>query len=166
MTDRWYIIDLNPEPWRVGPVNVGRKNGKPYASVGPDLQLKGFQTAVKDLLEEDADLTEGEVVLTLIFWRQMEEYKSYQARTARRHQADLTNLQKAIEDAIQDVLITNDRNVREVHSYIAEQDHDTVPCIAIRVQPWYGFNPEVLPPDAWLRVDALNPIQPDQLELT
>jgi Holliday junction resolvase RusA-like endonuclease len=150
---RWYVLDINPEQWRVGPLSVGRANGGQFARVGPDQQLQAYQNAVKEILEEDAQLTPGLVKLTLIFWRQMEEYKTQKSKANRRHQADLTNLQKALEDAIQGVLIDNDRDVREVHSFIAEQDHNTRPLVVIKVEPWNGFDPGNLPGHVWIEID-------------
>jgi Holliday junction resolvase RusA-like endonuclease len=147
--ERWYILEINPEQWKIGPLSVGRANGGQFARIGPDHQLQAYQNAVKELLEDDCELVTGKVKLTLVFWRQMEEYKTARSRTSRRHQADLTNLQKALEDAIQGVLIENDREVQEVHSYIAAQGHFTRPLVVIKVEEWREFNPEILPSEVW-----------------
>lgn len=166
MTARWYVLDINPEQWRIGTVSPGRRNGKVFARVSPDHQLQGYQEAVKELLEDTAQLTPGEVTLTLVFWRQREEYTTDSQRKQRRHEADLTNLQKGLEDALQDVLIENDRNVREIHSYIAEQNTETTGCVAIKVEPWKGFDPSILPEHVWLQVDFVrSPDAPHQQEI-
>jgi Holliday junction resolvase RusA-like endonuclease len=160
----WKVLEINPVPWSVGPVGTARKGGKMYAYVGRNSELYAYQQAVREILSE-VEQFKGEVELSLFFWRQMEPYRSIQARTVRKHQADVTNLQKALEDALQGVLIENDKNVRAVHSYIVAQDHDTSPLVVVCVAPWVGFDPGLLPEPVWSEVDRHNPLRTAQLEL-
>jgi hypothetical protein len=151
--DRFYVLAMNPLPWKVGPVTTGRKGGKIFGRVGPDRELQGYQEGVRELLEDKAYMYTGDVEVRLWFWRNMEPYLTPQARTHRKHQADATNMQKAIEDAIQGVLIENDRNVRRITSTIVEQAHDIEPCVVIQILPWQGFDPDVLPEHVWIEVE-------------
>ena len=168
-TKRWYVLDLNPIPWRVGPVSTGRKGDKIFGRVGPDAELQVYQNAVRETLEPEAVLTQGEIQLTMYFWRDMDSYTTHQARTHRTHQADLTNMQKALEDAIQGVLIENDKNVQCCTSIIMEQAHDIAPCVVICVEEWGTYTPlaYTIPDEIWTKIDAVrNPgTQPVQLEL-
>ena len=48
----WLVLPLNPEPWRVGPVGVTRKNGL-RGFVGKDAQLEAYKEAVREAAEYD-----------------------------------------------------------------------------------------------------------------
>lgn len=152
---QWYVLDLNPIQWAVGPVVTGRRAGRIYGNIGRNQELHAYKKAVREALEDIAALVPGEVELRLYFWRQREEYVTHQARTHRKHEADLTNLQKAFEDALQDLCIENDKNVRAMRTVVVEQDTATVPCVVFKVEPWQGFNPDELPTSVWMRVDSL-----------
>ena len=111
----WYVLEINPEPWKVGPVSVGRKNGKIFPMVGRDQQLYNYQMALKDefkriygeVTQLDRDM---KFTLTAYFWRNRAEYTTQAQREHRKHEADGTNLYKATEDAMQGVLYKNDLN--------------------------------------------------------
>jgi Holliday junction resolvase RusA-like endonuclease len=131
----WFVLDLNPEPWAIGPLSVGRaKGGKVFPSVGRNTQLYHYQMAVKEALGTPDIFFESKVELRFFFWRRRDEYNTPQARTHRKHEADLTNLQKATEDALQGVLFKNDKDVNDVHSVMVKQgpDVDSYVVIAIR----------------------------------
>ena len=154
---QWYVLDLNPIQWAVGPVVTGRKGGKVYGNIGRNQELHAYKEAVREILEDTAPTAVlGEVELFIYFWRQREEYQTHQARTHRKHEADLTNLQKAFEDAIQDVMIENDKNVKAVRTVVVEQDVNTTPCVVFKVEPWLGLDPSELPTSVWMQVDSLN----------
>lgn len=135
VTMRWFKLDINPEPWAVGPVGYSRRGGKMSAYVGRNQQLDAYKEAVREVLGEQT-LAVGLHTLHLFFWRNRAEYTTPQARTHRKHEADLTNLQKATEDALQGVLFGNDRDVREVHSYLVEQGPEVTPQIIIGIESW------------------------------
>jgi Holliday junction resolvase RusA-like endonuclease len=106
------------------------------AYVGRNAQLDAYKEAVREELGEQ-ELQEGQHILHLYFWRVRSEYTTPQARTHRKHEADVTNLQKATEDALQGVLFANDRDVREVHSYLIDQGPETEPGIVIGLETYY-----------------------------
>lgn len=123
MTTRWFVLDLNPEPWAVGPIQTGRSQGKLTSYMGRNQQLWNYQQAVKEKVLKYGmpEMMSGKFKLTLLFWRNQAEYKTPQARTHRKHEADLTNMVKALEDALQGVLYKNDKDTKETASYLVEQ---------------------------------------------
>ena len=131
----WYILECNPEPWEVGPLSVGRKNGKMFPIVGRDQQLHAYKEAVKEALSLQSPVfMEGKLVMSIWFWRVQANYQTPQARGHRKHEADCTNLFKATEDACQGILFKNDKDNVETHGYIVEQGPDVNPLIIIRLQ--------------------------------
>lgn len=131
----WYVLDLNPEPWAIGPISVIRKKGAYIPFVGRNQQLHTYKEAVQAVLKDmNPVLVEGKVRLTFLFWRQRPDYQTWQARRHRKHEADLTNLVKATEDAIQGVLIGNDRDSVDIGAYMVAQGPDVEGRIIICVQ--------------------------------
>lgn len=134
-----YKLHVQPEPWCIGPVSIGRKNGHSFGRVGPDPTLKAYQEAVRaELLHMNAKmLPDADYELEILVYRQIETYSSAATgRTVVRNQADATNLLKATEDALQGVLISNDRHFRKVSLEIIEQTRDTEPCVFIMILPY------------------------------
>lgn len=116
-----YCLPVNPEPWAVGNAYVARGGGKAFAKVAPDKTLKTYQEAIRSELEaRGAKLLEPPYAIEFYFWRQNAQYKSPKGRTMTRNTPDTTNMQKATEDAIQGVLIGNDRDVVAVKSHRVE----------------------------------------------
>lgn len=131
----WFVLDVNPEPWAVGPLSVGRKAGKVFPYMGRNDQLFHYKEAVKEeLVGCDLFLENCKIELQLFFWRRRDEYKTPQARTHRKHEADLTNLQKATEDALQGVLFKNDKDVKRIESRIVDQGPDVIPKVVLGVR--------------------------------
>lgn len=128
----WYYLPINPEPWAVGPVGVGKKNGKFYPYVGRNNQLDSFKQAVKEELQTQGvkQLAEGNYKLTFYFSRRLESNTS----GSKMNYADATNMQKATEDALQGVLFDNDRNVSDVRSVILQQSETAKPAIIIEAE--------------------------------
>jgi Holliday junction resolvase RusA-like endonuclease len=122
----YYVLHINPEPWAIGNIN--------YKSISPNLTLKAFQEAVRDEMEGVEQLPAGEYRLRFYFWRQMARYIDMNDKMKSRHQADATNMQKALEDALQGVLIDNDRNVRHIGSLIMAQGTHVEPRIVIAAE--------------------------------
>lgn len=135
MTERWFVLDLNPEPWAIGPVGYSRRGGKMSAYVGRNQQLDAYKQAIKEALGTDHAMIEGKVKLRFYFWRNRAEYSTPQARTHRKHEADATNMQKATEDALQGILFANDKDVNDVRSIVVEQGPDVIGRIVIMVAP-------------------------------
>lgn len=130
----WYYIPVSPEPWAIGPLGVARKAGKLIPYVGRNTQLASYQEAIKEEIGEQPFL-EGKVVLEFYFWRQRAEYQTHQARSHRKHEADLTNLQKGTEDALQGVLFKNDKDVSNIHSVMVAQGPDVEGKVVIGIKP-------------------------------
>jgi Holliday junction resolvase RusA-like endonuclease len=127
---KWFVLDINPEPWAIGALGVARKGGKLIPYVAGNAQLKAFQEAVREELNEN-EMTEGKFALRFCFWRNRAEYQTHQARTHRKHEADLTNMQKATEDALQKILFDNDKDVLDCHTTVVEQGPDVKGRIVI-----------------------------------
>jgi Holliday junction resolvase RusA-like endonuclease len=153
-TARWFHLPLNPEPWAVGSLGIGKRGGKMFPTMSPNPQLTAFKQAVVEELEGVEKLPPGEYELKFYFWRVLDDYETASGRRHRKHQADTTNLQKATEDALQGVLIDNDRNVRRVTSEIIEQGPDIKPRIVISADFWSGFNPNQIPQHMWDLIDG------------
>lgn len=136
MTGMFYQIrGINAEPWAIGPLGVGRKGRATYPFIGPNQKLQAYQEALRENLQ-NADLVEGEVEVRLYVWRQIEHLKVSGGRDRKGKSADATNIQKATEDAIQNILIENDRNVRRISTEIVSQSEDTEPRILVHVLPY------------------------------
>lgn len=118
----WYILEINPEPWAVGPIGYARRNGKMSAYMGRNAQLDTYKETVKEaILDLSPKMIDGKISLRFFFWRVQAEYQTSQARTHRKHEADVTNLQKATEDALQGILYKNDKDVVDIHSTMVDQ---------------------------------------------
>lgn len=148
---RWFLLDVNPEPWAIGPVSVGRRGGKVYPIVGRNQQLDSYKQAIAEELGDEHEFIVGPIQLEFYFWRNLAEYKTPQARAHRKHEADATNLQKATEDALQGILFKNDKDVKDVRSVIVEQGSDTVGRVLFSIRQWDGQY--FLPPEIWEQIN-------------
>lgn len=155
MNSHWFVIPVNPEPWSVGTISTGRKNGGTFGRMSPSALLVAYQEAVREHLDGVPELPFGDYDLRFFFWRELEEYRTESGRRQSRHVADATNMQKALEDALQGYLIDNDRNVQHIESTIVDQGKDVKPCIVIEARPWVGMNPDLIPPEVWSQVDGV-----------
>lgn len=158
------ISDINPEPWTAPSVAIGRKKGGGlYPQVYSSAALKAYQSAIRESLTKAP--VEHDVVLRFYFWRQLPAYDTERARRARKHEADATNLQKALEDALQGYMFKNDRQVQDVRSIIMEQAHGTRPMIVIQMEPWTGppLHSFVLPDEKEVTVPDRRDFDPKDL---
>lgn len=133
---RLYVIHgLNPEPWTSPDGSIARKNGKLYVQMHKSQTLDAFQNALIEEMRRfpKLDLMEGDVELALFLWRDLPVYTAESGRQVRRHRADATNLQKAIEDALQGLVYKNDSQVVHAETWIMEQHGDVEPVIIIEV---------------------------------
>lgn len=132
---QWFVLDVNPEPWAVGPVGVARSNGAMHAYVGRNQQLDSYKQAVTEELESQSPVKiDGKIEIEFYFWREIITYKNEKDANQRKHEADLTNLQKATEDACQGILFDNDRDVVSIESHIVDQGPGVHGKVVIRVQ--------------------------------
>lgn len=139
----WYLVEgINPQPWQASEGQIGRKAGKLFIHFHKPETLRSYQEAVSETFKKQnpqAVEVEGDISLTFAFWRQLEEGESYATnRKTRSNIADATNLQKAMEDALQGILFANDRQVRSVRSVIMEQGQLTEPAILVGVQSFHS----------------------------
>lgn len=163
------IEGLNPVPWTSPDAEIGRRNGKIFAHLVKDGNLVMYQEAVKETLRDELELvfpTSERVALVFYFWRQL-----YVHNKGRSKEADATNLQKALEDALQGVLYKNDRQVVDVRSIVVSQSITTDPRIVIMVMPptESRFHENILglteAPSSG-RIATLKTVNPGQLEYT
>jgi Holliday junction resolvase RusA-like endonuclease len=152
IVSRWFSLPLNAQPWTTGRIGVGKKDGHLRGTLSPDMQLKTFQEAVREYMENVEPLPPGKYMLTFYIWREIEEYQGTRKRIVK-HQVDATNLQKALEDALQGNLIGNDRDVAEIRTVVVEQERSTVPYIVIKADSWPGLNPDEIPDSVWSEMD-------------
>lgn len=154
MPSDWYVLAVNPEPWRIGPAGVARKSGKLIPYVGRDQQLAAYKAAVAESIQP-IRFFEGKVELEFFFWRHRATYETQQARTHRKHEADITNMQKATEDALQGILFKNDKDTNHVESHIVAQGPNVTGKIVIRIDE--NPDPRIdLPEHIWALVNALD----------
>lgn len=135
MEPQWFVLDLNPEPWAVGPLGAVRKGGVIRPFMGKNQQLDDYKKAVQEAVKEyEPEMVIGKVKITCLFWRHQTPYTTAQARAHRKHEADATNMLKATEDALQGVVYVNDKDNNEVHGYIMAQGPDVKPRVIICVE--------------------------------
>lgn len=132
MTTVTYALPINPEPWAIGNAYVGRGGGKTFARIAPDKTLKLYQEAVRAELEaQGAEVLPGKYALEFFFYRQNAQYTDAAGRRRTRNRPDVTNMQKATEDALQGVLIGNDRDVVSVSSHLLAAGPEVEPAVVI-----------------------------------
>lgn len=161
MITKCYVVPVNPEPWKVGPVHSGRKKGGGFfASVGRDATGEAFKQGVKEhLLAQGAEVLPGPYALRFLWYRQLIQYQGPK-RKVTKNRVDSTNMQKLAEDSLQGVLIDNDRNVLSVSSEIVEQDTDAPGMFVVIVHADLDcdirgtrvINPDPLVPDLGARI--------------
>lgn len=151
----YYDLPVNPEPWRIGPLTLGRrKTGQMFPSVGRDEQLYGYQQAVRECLFDDWNTfalpTGTKFRAEYFFWRRLDTYDT-PTRKVRKHEVDLTNMVKGTEDSLQariargtrkavsGVLFENDRDCVEQTSFIMAQGFDVEPRVVIGIQALTDF---------------------------
>lgn len=143
--NHWYYLPVNPDPWAVGPLQLGRRNGKVFPTIGPNLTLKSFQEELRSHFPEPYEPVEHDVELEFFFWRRLDKWVNEGGKTNTRSIADATNMQKACEDALQGILIVNDRQVKDVSSHVMAEGADVVGGIALCIRARIEY-PEILLP--------------------
>lgn len=129
------IEGINPEPWAASTFGITRGGGKHQFRAHKNQVLATYQKAVKDTVREkypDHTLLRVPLDVEFFFWRQINKWQG-ESGAAQNQYADATNLQKALEDALEKVVYTNDRLVKRVRSWVVEQDEHTTPMIIARV---------------------------------
>jgi Holliday junction resolvase RusA-like endonuclease len=139
----WLIIDgINPEPWTAPEASVGRRSGSNYVQMHKTESLRAYQEAIPEVLREQnprlESFGEEEIELAFFFWRRLDDYEVGDGKKSRRSWADATNMQKALEDALQGILFDNDRTVRSITSEVMAQGPDVEPRILIHASTYWG----------------------------
>lgn len=125
---------VNPEPWTAPTASVGRSGGRAFVRMHKSEALRVYQEAVKAefrRLRPELEPTSAPIELTFVLWRQRTQYQDSAKRTRTKNAADATNMQKALEDALQGVLFENDRQVVSVCTRVMAQGIDVEPRIII-----------------------------------
>lgn len=128
-----YILRINPEPWAMG--TAFPMKGRGGAGISPNRKLVAFQAAAKEAILADYEpitLILDPILLRFYFSRKLETL-SYGDKKAHANGSDATNMQKALEDAMQGILYKNDSQVVAVESVVCWQDADTDPFVIIEV---------------------------------
>jgi hypothetical protein len=185
---QWYVLDVNPQPWAVGPLSVGRgRGGKYFPQMGQNQQLATYQDALRATLAHRypnlAEFESGalslfgkrEVELGLYFFQKQEQAEKPDARTSTGTRtvtsslADLTNMVKAAEDAVAGILFDNDIQVR-AHRNVTVEHGIAVPegIVVISIEVWHGMDPRELPDFVWREIELIGAGpdgDPDQMDL-
>lgn len=155
----WLVLEVNPEPWAIGPLSVGRRGGKVFPQVGRNMQLHSYKEAIKEAIGTPDVFFTGPIELKFFFWRRRDEYKTPQSRGHRKHEADLTNLQKATEDALQDIIFKNDKDVVSVRSHMMEQSANATGKVVIGIRNvtglWQSDAMINMPIDVWQQAQEI-----------
>lgn len=122
-----FVLPVNPEPWKVGPAFKGK--------VSRDPSLYAYQQAVQEGLKiQNPRMVDGPVTLELFFWHSRVRYQGAK-KVVVKNRVDLTNVQKSTEDALQGVVLKNDREVRAIRSYMMEDSEQTEGTVVVIVRP-------------------------------
>ena len=155
IADGWIYLDINPEPWAVGTISTGRRNGKTFGRMARNESLHTFKEEVREMLDGKVEMMPpGMYDLHFYFSRRLDTYSSESGRKANAHVADATNMQKALEDALQGILMDNDRDVRRITSEIIAQGPDAKPFIVIRPKMFVPSSFVLFPPQIIAAMDA------------
>lgn len=132
-----YFNGLQPEPWKAPGAQTGRRRGGAvFAQLIKDGRLKAYQEAIREELDAfDLEMHEGYFMLEMFFWRKLEEYAPTLGRKRKRKWADATNMGKAFEDALQDIVYKNDSMSVCPVPRIVSQSEETVPGVLAIIRP-------------------------------
>lgn len=167
----WYVVDVNPRPWVVGPLSVARSGKGMYPKMGRNQELYDYQQAVVETLRLEYPNLKSlgeigtlwgrrEVEIALYFWQQIEvserEDRLGRKRTYRGHNADLTNMVKAAEDAVAGLFFDNDVQVRAQRNVIMDRgEHIPQGLVVMSVEGFSGPDPDELPDFVWQKVEPI-----------
>ena len=144
-----FLLPINPEPWKTPPYSVGRnrKTKQPIVIAGRD--ETGFmfkEAAQEEMVLQGAQKVDPPYRIEFWFWRHLEE---------KAKETDATNMQKLLEDAMQGIILNDDRFVRKISSNNMEQGLDVPGMILIEVEDQFTGNTPI--PDRMLeRVDQMH----------
>ena len=93
----YHLPGLDPIPWKAPNAYIGKKGGGTFIGHYPADECEGFKEAVREdfhVHNPNGTIRTGEVEIRFWLWR----------NTAGHNEADATNCQKLLEDALQDIL--------------------------------------------------------------
>lgn len=148
-----FVVDINPIPWRVPPFSVGRgKNRGAYVVAGRDAELHAYEEAVRDeVAAQGAYMMPGPYMIQLWLSRKTSDNVN---------PADVTNMQKSTEDALQGVVIENDTETVSIFSHRLLQSDSAPGFVVIEVWGEYAIDP---PP--WVKELLLDKISSDAAQI-
>jgi Holliday junction resolvase RusA-like endonuclease len=151
----WFLVEgINPEPWQASEAATGRaKGGKTFVRFHKPQGLTDYQEALKSEFRRrypDIEPATGTAEVYFYFWREVNADSKAKV-------ADATNLMKAAEDALQGILYVNDKQNKNVHSFIVEQLADTEPMLLIGIRPFQPPPAEIFDVIDKLRESAPKP---------
>lgn len=142
----YYLIEgVNPVPWQAPKLGMGRKGGRQYPMSYPVDEMIVYKAAIKEYIEQKYAMEGPPVVrenMLVCFWY----WRSLNFGGQRRNRCDVTNLNKCLEDALQDVLFGNDRDNRIVLGVMMRQEPSIEPHIVIQVEPIDAVPAALRPP--------------------
>lgn len=140
----WYEINgINPIQWQTGTASAGRRDGRIVANrLAKPPELEVYQKAIKEHFEGLSPVPPmysfpTGIRLEFHFRQVLEDWKLLDGRRSKRSRRDATNLQKALEDALQGVLFRNDSAVVDIRS-VVETVQTGEPFIGIGIGPATG----------------------------
>lgn len=126
-----FVLNVNPEPWKVPPFYPSRGKGGIGVRPGRDEGNALYKEAVKEeLVRLGAVMREPPYHMHFLFYRNLATYDTGKRMETKKF-VDSTNMQKLTEDACQDLVINNDTHNRFVSSQIVEQGTDTDQTVVI-----------------------------------
>lgn len=144
MAEQVFCIFTNPEPWRVPPMSPGRnkKTGKLIVQSGRDELVASYQEEIREaVLAQGAYMMDPGYKIDLYFYRIQETVNTGSGRKNKRSRADATNMQKAIEDALQGTVIHNDVDTVSIASHVIPAGTmGDEPFVFVRVIGEYEFD--------------------------
>lgn len=129
---------INPEPWEVGPVSwrTDRATGKRSPTIGPVKKLVNYQDALRIEFKRQykGKPTDSDVQISMYFWRRLDSTATANGHKQDAKVSDSTNMQKATEDAMQGIIIKNDRQTKDIRSAIVEEGPSVDPGVLVKVR--------------------------------
>ena len=127
----------NALPKHMGNIAVVTAGKRRFPKVSPNKTLKQYQDAlIAELTESEAAILPGPYYsIRYTFSRQLVHYKTREGGTSSRNWADVTNMQKGTEDALQGVYMPNDRAViQNLARLVGPQKQSTLPYVVIEIR--------------------------------
>lgn len=134
------IRGINPQPWVVPDLGVGRSNGRVYPTATKRAELRAYQEAILETVEAsefNIDMFPADMALdvSFYFWRRLDEYTAASGTKVRKQKPDTTNMVKSTEDALQKVLYANDRQNIRVSGLTVAFGTEVEPAVLVVATP-------------------------------